>query len=294
MDHSTIISATGVIFTVAFGIWAVHLAMKHRAPKLTLLPEIVLPLFNTIIRGFPELQLTIDGEPIGKSIILIRAFLLNTGRKDISRQMIEDNVQLRLPDNHKWIKPKIVSKSSDVQAEIQVIEDPIIAFDFGLIRPGEYIQFEVLVDMPRKPREERAKKMSESSELLNKIRLYHRIADTGPIERLELNPRPPKSAIVMSAMFMFMIIGWTWMSLGPANDLIFQPIWKIKNKYGENVHVVSDYLEGGKVRLKGVDTDYNEVISWEDFYNERGTTIRRKVSFAPLISMSIQHRFSHQ
>ena len=167
----------GVLATVTLGALSIYLFVKRAYPGV----EGCLGLFESIVKHFPELAVSYKNSPVGGGIVLLKGAFLNTGRKDITKEMVEGRLRLELPDKFKWLQAKVVSSSPSVQAQIEQ-EPQTLTFDMGLFRCREFVRFECLAEVP----------MADDGTacLLKKLEVTHRIADTQKV-----NPMPPPSPI---------------------------------------------------------------------------------------------------
>ena len=144
MDLLTVLTIIGIIVTIAFGIWGIYAFARRRYPgQITMVRENTIALFDTIVKKFPEISITYKSSAVSEGLVLLRAAFLNTGSKDITPEMVDEEVSLTLPDNFKWLNAKVTSSSPDVHGLIRL--DPrTIYFDLGLFRCKEYVRFEAL------------------------------------------------------------------------------------------------------------------------------------------------------
>src|ERR1035438_8018166 len=185
----------GIVATVVFGIWAVVLAKSRKYPgEITFFRERPIRLLDDVIGNLPQITVSYKGQPAAMNLTLLKGFLLNTGRKDISKDMIEQPLTIRLQEDCRWLE--VSAKGSWDNAEHATIIDPrTVAFPWTMLRCNEYLKVEALIEIGRgnvgRP-------------------LYvtgHRIADTGKV-RVEGVPLKPKNDLKdMSPPVMMLIVG---------------------------------------------------------------------------------------
>ena len=61
--------------------------------------------------------------------------------------MIEEKLTVTLSAGCRWLTGKVVSTSSKVRADISILNDDALVFDFGLFRCKEHIRFEALAEV---------------------------------------------------------------------------------------------------------------------------------------------------
>jgi len=114
---------------------------------------------------------------------LLKGYLVNTGKIDIKRDMVNSPIMLCLPEGYRWLEVKLVSSSSGVFTDIHILPDNNrnIEFKFELFKREEFVQFEALAEVP----ESNSKKPSSLIE--EAIGFSLRISDTGKVEHLNLD-----------------------------------------------------------------------------------------------------------
>jgi hypothetical protein len=269
MDKSTILAVIGTIATVGFGGWGIYLALKRRYPgRITFLKENSIGLFDTIVRNLPELAVLYEGKPVSQNLVLLKGSFLNTGSKDITESMVEERLTITIPEGYKWLTGKIISSSSNVRAQVQIPDDHRLVFDVGLFRCDEYVRFQVLAEVPlptEEPTEYNASKLLE-----NTLSFSHRIADTQKIEiktatKLGEPARVLKVALVSYLFFFLLLAGgfWFWKQ----ENVKLNYLMKINDN--KTIEVKVDPQADGKLKLKGVNDSYDEIVPAAEFFSKR-------------------------
>ena len=132
----------GIVATVVFGVWAVALAKSRKYPgEITFFRERPIRLLDDVIGNLPQITVSYKGQPAAKNLSLIRGYILNTGRKDISKDMIEQPLNIRLPEVCRWLEAS--AKGSWDGAEHAIIKDPrTVEFSWTMLRRNEFLKFE--------------------------------------------------------------------------------------------------------------------------------------------------------
>lgn len=168
------------------GVLGVWLSLRHRyAGKISLFRRASTALFSDLIQNIPELAVTFKGSPVEPRLSIFSGYIINSGKKDFTSEMIEEPLQLILPSDFCWRKVSVtpVSKGLHVGASIK---NQSVIFEFGLFRCKEIFRFEALVELPP------FDGTTPPSKRLNKaISIHHRIADTAKVVMEEI-PTDPK------------------------------------------------------------------------------------------------------
>lgn len=265
----TILTLFGILVTVLLGSGGIYLILKRKYPgQITFFRESCLGLFDSIVKNMPELAVQYQGTPVAQGLVLLKGSFLNTGSKDISDVMVEEEIAMSLPDEFRWLTAKIVSSSSNVQSDLKVSEKSI-TFNTGLFRCKEYIRFEALAEVPTADSPGRKEEESIEKRLINSLYITHRIADTQKIKIKGLTQpdftrkRFKKRLIPMGINLIFLIffIVFFYFSGLPANLHYIVPV-----ESGGTIEVKVQACYDGTVKIKGVDDrSYRKTMSPESF-----------------------------
>src|SRR5579871_4349759 len=175
----------GVIATIIFGAWSLYYAIVGRRypGRITFIQEACIGLFDSIVRNFPEITISYQNSPVGQSLVLLKGAFLNTGTKDITKEMVVLPLKIVLPQGYKWLTARVVAASPRAQPTIAAIEKSELAFDLSLFRCREYLRFEALAEVPAS--DESTKRDPEKS-LRQALSFEHRIADTRKVDSTEV------------------------------------------------------------------------------------------------------------
>ena len=99
MNWSLLISIGGVIVTVAAAVIGIVWTQRsRRRPKVTLIGETCLPLFDTLVKNATGLDVKWQGETVSEGLVFYKGAFLNDGGRDIAENMVEQPLALVLPD----------------------------------------------------------------------------------------------------------------------------------------------------------------------------------------------------
>lgn len=266
IGSGTLLAIVGVLATVTFGALSIYLFVKRRYPgQITFVVEDCIGLFESIVKHFPELAVSYKNSPVGEGIVLLKGALLNTGSKDITKEMVDGRLRLELPDKFKWLQAKVVFSSPDVQAQIEQ-EPRTLTFDTGLFRCREFVRFECLAEVPILD----DGTASIEARLLKELDVTHRIADTqevNPIHlpRLQYAARRSKRALpfLVGMMTVGVVLAVVIFVKGVPAKVHFH----IANDSGERIEVTAKPQSNGDMLIRGVkQKSFKKQIPASDFF----------------------------
>jgi hypothetical protein len=159
----------GIVATVVFGVWAVVLAKSRKYPgEITFFHERTIRLLDDVVGDLPQITVNYKGQPAAKNLTLLKGFLLNTGRKDLSKEMIEQPLSIQLPEGYRWLEASAKGSWDGVE-HAAIIEPRTVAISWTLLRCSEFMTFESLVEV------------AELKNWRPHLVTQHRIADTGRV-----------------------------------------------------------------------------------------------------------------
>jgi hypothetical protein len=255
----------GIVVTIIVGGPGIYVLIKRSYPgQITFVIENCLALFETIVKNIPELSVTYKNSPVNKGIVLLRGVFLNTGTKDISKEMIEEDLRLELPEACEWLQAKVLPSTPSVRATIEQ-ETRTLTFKTGLFRCREIIRFECLAKI-KLPDNENLTLESLFRELL---RCTYRIADTQSVKTVHypsLQESYLQSLLYMFPMFVLPIMGvvfaiYTFV-IGTPSLIYFH----MANDNGKRIEVTAAPQVSGNVLVKGVDEYFSKVMPASAFF----------------------------
>ena len=171
-------TVAGIVATVVFGIWAVALAKSRKYPgEITYFRERTIRLFSDVTGNLPQITVSYKGQPAGKNLSLLRAFIVNTGRKDISKEMIEQPLTIQLDEGYRWLEAS-AKGSWDGDEHAEITDPRTVAFSWPLLRCSEFLRFESLIEV------------RENNDWRPAVSVHHRIADTAKVKVTGVPSKP--------------------------------------------------------------------------------------------------------
>ena len=195
MTYSEILGIFGIIVSACFGIWGVALSLKRRKypGEISFIEDHYIGLFDEIVANIKDLSVLYKNSSIDSSLVLFKGHLINSGSKDISPDMVGEELSANLPKHFRWLEAKIIKNSPKVKADIKLVSEEKIKFNLGLFRCSEFISFEALAEVPANRPVEDIKDEKASIQFKNALFWEHRIADTGSIKSEQLPDKPKKT-----------------------------------------------------------------------------------------------------
>lgn len=174
MNFNLTVISLSIFFVILFAILIIILLIRWRYPgKLIYMGEEVINLFDSIVKDINNLKISYNNKLIKENMYLIRGFLFNTGKKDISKEMIEKKINIKLPKGNIWHDARVISSSEDLSSNLEVLNNKII-FNLGQFRINEFIYFEAIAET------------SDKKLFNNKMNFEHRIVDIGKIKQFQI------------------------------------------------------------------------------------------------------------
>ncbi len=269
MSSEIIWSILGVSVSVIFGLIGVYLTVKSRYPgKITFVNEQTIELFDSIGNSLDGLAVSYDGEQVNENLVLLNGAFINSGKTDITKDMVEKPIALKLPDGYKWLTGKVVK--SNIDAELNLIDDNTITISTGLFRCGEYVKFHALAQLP-----ENTDDVSNSKKLKESISFHHRITNTRKIDETEVQPlaaskKELKRRGIPFALILLVMVGAFSFSLysGLPKTMVYK--YPVSNGVIESVTVKT--TSGDTVEVSSIETEFEIEEPFEEFIGKvRGT-----------------------
>ena len=147
LDLTLILSAAGT-FAAIFIPLIILLLRRQTGPQLDIVLDKEVFLVNQLARDLKNFSISIDGEPATEQVAWITGWIINSGTLDISARMVENPLRLELLETMSWIRVDIDHSSSGVDCKCAVIDGRMAEFDWALLRSGEYVYFDSLIECP--------------------------------------------------------------------------------------------------------------------------------------------------
>jgi hypothetical protein len=262
------------IFLSAIG---VYLALRHRYPgRISLVTEGKLSLFHDIARSMPEISILHQGRLITANLVILKASLINSGRKDITPDMVGSPLILSVPEGFSWVRASVISGSDGTTATCDIREPQTLAFDLGLFRCGEYLSFEALAEVSQTDTTQKG----AAARLDSAITVSHRIADTKAVERSELPGDPKRELLWKRSGFSQFIILVSLFVLFNIGVKIFLPKpARIEYMIEHNGKVVAAEVSpnaDGTLAIKPLDKSQKWSLDGKAFFEQRNWSATAK------------------
>ena len=290
MDMSLYFGIAGLSATVILGSYSIYLVFRTRKypGRIVFVKEACIGLFDTFVRNLPDLSILYLDKPVDENLVLLKGSLLNVGSKDISPNMIEEQICISLPEGFRWLAVSIVSTSSQFKSQAKITNEFRILFDLGLFRCREHLNFQAIAEVPASKNSKHSNK-GPAEILESAIDFHHRIADTQKIKKQEVQPNDKKSksfiglctfqvALCFIGLIVFGVQFWL---KGLPTDIHY--ILTLDD--AQEVEVKITPRQNGKLEVEGVESDYQETVPIEVFFNNRTwqpTLVVRKHIYLPL------------
>ena len=146
----TLPSLLAIIGTLAaiFGPIVGHLLRNKEYRQLDIVIDRGVSLVNQLARNLENFSIIIDDQPASEQVVWITGWIINSGNFDISDRMIESPLELQLPKDMTWLRGTIEHHSEHVQCSSKISQDEGLQFSWVMLRSGEYLRFEALLQCP--------------------------------------------------------------------------------------------------------------------------------------------------
>lgn len=263
------------ILGLILGVVGIYLTVRRRYPgRLTYIREAAVSVFNDVVRSIPELAVTYEGAPLAANVVILRGHVVNTGRKDITSEMVDAPVTFQLPEGFRWRKVVITGASSGVKPQCSLTTARQLTFSLGLFRCKEHLSFEAIAEVPIGDDDGK----SPAARLDGAVAITHRIADTLKVEtrtlpadsaQKRLWSRPGMSQFLLYvALFAILVPVLNHFSDKPAK--YEYEIMRNGHTFKANVYPKAD----GMVKIVNLESNNTEIVAAEQFFADRSWTAK--------------------
>ena len=219
MDDSNvalILTAIGIVATIVIPI-TIWLLRRETQFQLDVVVHKEVFLVNQLAGKLKNFSVLIDGQPASEQVVWITGWIINSGSFDIGKSAIEHPLKLAIPDTMSYLRVDIDNSSGGVECRCDLIDAQNTQFEWTLLRSGEFIYFDTLLQCPL----EETRQLWDTSSFAEKIRPYSRIENTRtdsvvPISEIgeKYNPLVPRKHYITSklvaSVFMALFVSLTW------------------------------------------------------------------------------------
>lgn len=267
-DWNTYFGLIGII-AFLFSIWQ-YFKTKSET-KITLYIQDLIPIISESLKKFKDFRIKVIESDIevDQDVYHLKMFLKNTGNVDIARQKIFKQIKISVPVEIQILDYKIESYPSSIKQEIKFIKSKnefIIAFQ--LLKKGELIQFDLIIHVPQKIKNE--KKLKSFFQVQNFA--IHNTVLNGRIENckeLEFG-RIPKEAprkIYLKTISQFLMVAILYSLL---YILITQQFYVSKNlyrdiQYGKSYYGRISFINNDSLIIYDIPSKQQIVVNRKEF-----------------------------
>jgi len=240
IDFGLILTFVGIILAI-FGIYT---TLRNYKGEISFVQEENISLFDSIVKNLPELSIKFNAEPVTPNLNLLKGALLNSGKKDISKLMVEEPIRITLDKGFKWLAAKVVVESKGLEVNTKIVDPNVLEFSIGLMRCQEYFRFQaVLSKPPVKIADRKEIKNIKKNNPIYPLKFSHRIQDIKNIKKIEItNPK-----LFFNRAKKFIVLGVITILMG-ITILIFPTLLTIEQQR----FVFEDFNDKSKVYIKNI------------------------------------------
>jgi len=268
MSATTIMGMVGLLATLILGILGIYYAFRFRTqPRLTYVRDEFIPLFKSIVQSIDGIEISHGGRPIDQNLLLLKGSLLNTGSSDIDPSVIHEPLQLKLPPNCNALKAKITNSSAEVGAACKIIDSNTIEFNWNLLKKGEFVTFDALLEEGGKAKDaQESKEEDHILKLEKKIKFKHRITNLDRVAKENLfsiqrsrKLRRMVPLLLINLVMVTLMIGMTFFR--PEKRCVFS----LQMPDGQTKQVFVNTRFKDKMRMQSQDKSVDEKLTVQEF-----------------------------
>jgi RNA-binding protein YhbY len=281
-------SVLGVSVSVIFGVVGIYLTVKSRySGAITFVNEQTIELFDAIGNSLDNLAVTYDGCDVNDNLVLLNGAFINSGKMDLTKDMVEKPITIILPDGFKWLSGRIIE--SKVKAQLELKDDNTISIETGLFRRGECVRFHALAQLPDNEDGD-----SNSKRLNDSLKFDHRITNTKNINETEVKPKKASNkelkrrGIPFLILFILLAGAMSFLAYTGLPKIMVFP-YQVETTVVENVKVKITHEE--LVKVSSISSDFERKESFSEFINKvTGAPSLNKAEFeiSMILMFSIQ------
>ncbi|WP_321404007.1 hypothetical protein [Maridesulfovibrio sp.] len=261
----------GFLVSIIFGFFGVVQIFKSWSPgQITFVNLQTIELFNSIAKSLDGLDVTYNGKIVDEKLILLVGAFINTGKKDITLNMVEEPINLTLPTDFKCLSAEILSTTiskKEIKSKIDIIDEHKLEIKTGLFKINEVVRFSSLIQIPQN------KSYANIVNYLNsKTKYRHRISDTREIKVKPIDERLSffKFLCVMVAM-QISVATFFIHETDDINKLIYKEksVVNYHHSNGTSGQISYKFYGDDNVIISVPNTDYEQIISDSIFFKNK-------------------------
>jgi len=141
-----ILGILGLTATIILGYYGIILTRKSRQTvRLTVKRVECFSLFSSAIRKL-KIDISYIDKKIENPLILFKGEIINTGSLDIDKTSIYEPLKLISSEHFNWLELNILKEDQKINSAIQKINEKEIIINWDLLKKGEKISFEALIE----------------------------------------------------------------------------------------------------------------------------------------------------
>ncbi len=260
MSMTVVYTIAGLLATCVFGLLAIKLAVKYRhRTELTFYEENCISLFESIVQSIEGIEVSYEKKPVGQNLVLLTGCIVNTGNRDIDKSTIHKPLAIHLVSSFKWLKANIVSSSPQVNAEYDLSDPTDLVFRWDLLKPGEHLRFDALVETPSVQQNDKGR-VAPARSLRKNLSFSHRITNLGSLQKGRLPDISDLMFVrIMAIMFLVgTLFLWTGYHFSLFTNKALQ--YKVELIDGRKVDVRVVPRESGKILLTEIGGSFEQEI----------------------------------
>jgi hypothetical protein len=246
-----------------------------------------IPLFQSIVKNIDGIEVQYEGKTISPSLHLLKGCIINAGTLDIDDQAIHEPVRIKLLETFKWVKVGISDKSPDLKVEYEIRETGELEFRWNLMKKGEYIKFDALIEAKVESAEADVKDGHKAELGFTKnLSIRHRIANLYTISFFRAKGYKPTKKFSLTISVIFMFAAFLGISILIASKNINYVLELPDNSF--EVQLIP--LKNDMIEIKGVGNSFSRRIETSKLFVEYKLT--PKITKVYLFSMFKYYMFA--
>ena len=146
MDIGLLLTIIGTIATVVFGVLGIYLVfIRIDRPRIDIVDESTINLYDSIVKNITDVKVTFKEEAVIENLLLYRFFIVNPGRTDITKGMIEQPLTLELKSGNFWKSARQIASSDNLSFTIEINDENMVVRN-KLFRPNEFFYIEAIIE----------------------------------------------------------------------------------------------------------------------------------------------------
>jgi len=176
----TILTIIGII--IAIILWQIERRRAKKNMQITKLEFRKKECFSLISSAVKKINIDVmyKEKKIANPLILFKGEIVNTGTKDIDKLSIISPLKIIIANNYEWLEVHLIENEYKVNSKVTMLSKNTIELEWDLLKTGEKIEFEALVENIKKV--EKDQKYKLSAHFYDSIKFDHRIANLAEID----------------------------------------------------------------------------------------------------------------